>query len=111
MEKNKTLTVAYFSPTEGTKHAAEMLAGMLSQNPQYLDLTRRKLRKQKHSFTEKDLLLAAAPVYGGQLPSLDDKLFSNLKGNQTPCVIMAAYFAAAGFAERCLQSAELHRQD
>ena len=71
MEKNKTLTVAYFSPTEGTKGAAEILAGMLSQNPQYLDLTRRKLRKQKHNFSEKDLLLAAAPVYGGQLPRLN----------------------------------------
>ena len=91
MEKNKTLTVAYFSPTEGTKHAAEMLAGMLSQNPQYLDLTRRKLRKQKHSFTEKDLLLAAAPVYGGQLPRLHEALFTNLQGSHTPCILMAAY--------------------
>lgn len=91
MEKNKTLTVAYFSPTEGTKHAAEMLAGMLSQNPQYLDLTRRKLRKQKHSFTEKDLLFAAAPVYGGQLPRLHEALFINLQGSHTPCILMAAY--------------------
>lgn len=91
MEKNKTLTVAYFSPTEGTKGVAEILAGMLSQNPQYLDLTRRKLRKQKHHFTEKDLLLAAAPVYGGQLPRLHEELYRNLHGENTPCILMAAY--------------------
>lgn len=91
MEKNKTLTVAYFSPTEGTKGAAEILAGMLSQNPQYLDLTRRKLRKQKHNFSEKDLLLAAAPVYGGQLPRLNEALFTNLHGENTPCILMTAY--------------------
>lgn len=89
--KNRPVTAAYFSPTGGTKKAAELLACCLTQNPQYIDLTRRKLRREKREFSGQELLLAAAPVYGGQLPSLDDKLFSNLKGNQTPCVIMAAY--------------------
>ena len=89
--KNRPVTAAYFSPTGGTKKAAELLACCLTQNPQYLDLTRRKLRREKKVFSAQELLIAAAPVYGGQLPSLDDKLFSNLKGNQTPCVIMAAY--------------------
>ena len=89
--KNRPVTAAYFSPTEGTKKAAELLAGCLTQNPQYIDLTRRKLRREKREFSSQELLIAAAPVYGGQLPSLEDTLFSNLKGNQTPCVIMAAY--------------------
>ena len=91
MEKNRKLTVAYFSPTGGTRRAAEMLAGLLSQNPQYLDLTRRKFRKQTRRFTDKDLLLAAAPVYGGQLPQLKEALFTNFRGNHTPCILMAAY--------------------
>ena len=89
--KNRPVTAAYFSPTGGTKKAAELLACCLTQNPQYIDLTRRKLRREKREFSGQELILAAAPVYGGQLSSLDDKLFSNLKGNQTPCVIMAAY--------------------
>ena len=89
--KNRPVTAAYFSPTGGTKKAAELLACCLTQNPQYIDLTRRKLRREKREFSGQELILAAAPDYGGQLPSLDDKLFSNLKGNQTPCVIMAAY--------------------
>lgn len=68
-----------------------MLMGYLTQNPQYLDLTRRKFRKKKTYFGKKDLLLAAAPVYGGQLPQLLEPLFENLKGDCTPCILMAAY--------------------
>ena len=85
------MTAAYFSPTEGTKKAVELLAQCLTQNPEYLDLTRRKLRREKKVFSAQELLIAAAPVYGGQLPELEDKLFSNLRGNHTPCVLMAAY--------------------
>ncbi len=89
--KNRPVTAAYFSPTEGTKKAVELLVEHLTQNPQYLDLTRRKLRREKKIFSAQELLVAAAPVYGGQLPVLENELFSNLKGNHTPCVIMAAY--------------------
>lgn len=89
--KNRPVTVAYFSPTEGTKHAVSALAEYLTQNPQYLDLTRRKFRKAKRYFSEKELLVAAAPVYGGQLPRIEGGLFSNLRGKNTPCIIMAAY--------------------
>lgn len=89
--KNRPVTAAYFSPTEGTKKAVQLFAQCLTQNPKYLDLTRRKLRREKRVFSAQELLIAAAPVYGGQLPALDDTLFSNLRGNQTPCVIMAAY--------------------
>lgn len=91
LSKNRPVTAAYFSPTEGTKKAVETLAGFLTQNPVYLDLTRRKFRKQKKYFTEQELLIAAAPVYGGQLPRVEEGLFSNLKGNHTPCIVMAAY--------------------
>ena len=91
MEKNKTVTAVYFSPTEGTERTVKMLAGMLSQNPQYLDLTRRKFRKTTQKFTSRDLVLVAAPVYGGQLPQLKPGLFTNLRGNNTPCIVLAAY--------------------
>ncbi len=91
LEKNRPVTVAYFSPTDGTRKAAEALAGFLTQSPVMLDLTRRKNRKQEIIFKEKELLLAAAPVYGGQLPKVREELFSNLRGNGTPCIVMAAY--------------------
>lgn len=89
--QNRPVTIAYFCPTQGTKKAAEILAEGLTQSPQYLDLTRRKFRKQVKVFKEQELLVAAAPVYGGQLPRIEEGLFTNLKGNHTPCVLMAAY--------------------
>ena len=89
--QNRPVTIAYFSPTQGTRQAAEILAEGLTQNPVYLDLTRRKFRKQVKHFTQKELLVAAAPVYGGQLPQIPDELFTNLRGDHTPCVLMAAY--------------------
>lgn len=91
MEKNKRVTAAYFSPTEGTRKAALLLAQMLTQSPKDMDLSRRKFRKQTIHFTEKDLLIAAAPVYGGQLPRLREALFTNFRGENTPCIVMAAY--------------------
>lgn len=91
LAKNRRVTAAYFSPTEGTEKAVKIFTQILTQNPQYLDLTRRKYRRQEFHFTGQELLVAAAPVYGGQLPRMEDPLFANLRGEDTPCVIMAAY--------------------
>ena len=91
LEKNRPVTTVFFSPTGGTRRAAEIFTEYLTQNPRYMDLTRRKLRKKKHRFSSGELLIAAAPVYGGQLPVVEEPLFSNLQGEGTPCVIMAAY--------------------
>lgn len=35
--------------------------------------------------------MAAAPVYGGQLPQVESGIFSSLQGNRTPCILAAAY--------------------
>ena len=91
LEKNRPVTTAFFSPTGGTRKAAEVFTGYLTQNPRYVDLTRRKLRKEKLRFSSRELLIAAAPVYGGQLPVTEEPLFANLQGEGTPCVILAAY--------------------
>ena len=91
LEKNRPVTAAFFSPTGGTRKAAEIFTESLTQNPRYIDLTRRKLRKEKVKFSSGELLIAAAPVYGGQLPVTEESLFSNLQGESTPCVILAAY--------------------
>lgn len=90
MERQYAVTAAYFSPTGGTMRAAKLLAEMLCQTPSYLELTRRRIRRQSAVFGPHDLLIAAAPVYGGQLPAVKG-LFENLKGNHTPCIVMAAY--------------------
>lgn len=108
MEKQYTVTAAYFSPTEGTMRAARLLAEELSQTPHYLDLTRRRIRRQNTVFGPRDLLIAAAPVYGGQLPKVKG-LFRNLKGENTPCIVMAAY-GNRHYDDTLAQMAEILRE-
>lgn len=88
--KNSKVYLAYFSPTEGTKKAADILASEFTKKPQTIDLGKRENRRKEIYFERQDLLIAAAPVYGGQLPVVDN-LFTNLKGENTPCIILAAF--------------------
>lgn len=90
-----TIYKAVFSPTYGTAHAATLLAEQLDLNIagekiKKLDLTTPAARNIKHYFNTNDLVIAAAPVYGGQLPPVEG-LFENLRGNKTPCVLLACY--------------------
>lgn len=90
-----TITKAVFSPTYGTAHAATLLAEQLDLNIagekiKKLDLTVPGARAVQHYFGADDLVVAAAPVYGGQLPPVPE-LFENLHGNQTPCVLLCCY--------------------
>lgn len=84
------LVAAVFSPTEGTKQAARQFAEAFGQEVLWLDLGRPEVRAREICLEERDILLAAAPVYAGQLPPVEG-LFRNLKGNQNPCVILAGY--------------------
>ena len=93
--RSYTIYKAIFSPTYGTAHAASILAEQLSLNIasekiQKLDLTFPSAREIQHYFSDSDLVIAGAPVYGGQLPPVKE-LFENLHGNQTPCVLLACY--------------------
>ncbi|MEL7610024.1 MAG: 4Fe-4S binding protein [Bacillota bacterium] len=85
-----SITIAYFSPTGGTKRAAQLLADRFDLPAAYLDLTRPENREQRYDLTPDTLLIAACPVYLGQLPMVA-RLFENLMGDRTPCAVMAAY--------------------
>lgn len=81
---------AYFSPTGGTKKAVTMLANQFSDLYELVNLTDKKERINKIVFSKNDLLIAAAPVYAGQIPIVE-RLFENLEGKNTPCIVMATY--------------------
>lgn len=90
-----TIHTAVFSPTCGTAHAASLLAEQIDLNiagekTKTIDLTIPDARATQHFFSANDLVIAGAPVYAGQLPPVD-RLFENLHGNQTPCVLLAGY--------------------
>lgn len=90
-----TIYKAVFSPTYGTSHAASLLAEQLEwnipcENVKKLNLTTPQERAREYFFGSNDLVIVACPVYGGQMPPVE-KLFENLHGNQTPCILVACY--------------------
>lgn len=90
-----TIYKAVFSPTGGTARAALFLSDALTcSDPEItvkeLDFTQSAVRAAGCQLSSEDILIAATPVYGGQLPPVEG-LFNHLKGNQTPCILMAAY--------------------
>lgn len=81
----------YFSPTNGTEKCVSEVAGVLKKDYQRIDLTKSENRKKDYVFGKEDLVMIGSPVYGGRLPMLEEPLFRNLKGNNTPVVCMVSY--------------------
>lgn len=86
----KKIKVAYFSPTGGTKRAAEMLAKLFGLSVEMYDRTLSAGRKDIITCEPGDILLVACPVYAGSMPAVPG-LFENIQGDGNPCVLMAAY--------------------
>lgn len=85
----KKLTVAYFSPTGGTKRAAFSLAGNLSQNISRCDLSLPTV--PPCTFGLEEALLVAVPVYGGRVPLPALEHLKALSGGGTVAVTAAVY--------------------
>ena len=79
---------AYFSPTGGTQRALEAVCSLFEGEAELLELT--GPNKKEKQFTPEDLLVLALPVYAGQHPAVPG-LLDGLKGDNTPCVILATY--------------------
>ena len=82
------VTGAYFSPTGGTKRALESVCELFGWETEYLELTGPD--RQERTFSQDELLVLALPVYAGQRPAVPG-LLDGLKGDNTPCVLLAAY--------------------
>ncbi|WP_194191264.1 4Fe-4S binding protein [Clostridium chrysemydis] len=80
----------FFSPTGGTKKALDVLLKNIDENYTEIDLTVKDNREKDYVFKKDDLVVVAAPVYAGRIPMVTD-LFSNLKGDNTPLIVMATY--------------------
>lgn len=74
--------------TDPEKETAQELCGRVSRYGTLLDFNRKKLRKQKYTFEEKDLLLIVAGEAflcdPGEPPA-----FSNLRGKHTPYILIS----------------------
>ena len=66
--------------------AAGLLTGKVTRYGKLLDFNRKKLRKQRVSLGKQDLLLLVLP--GRQEEEGDSESFRNLRGDESPCVLV-----------------------
>ena len=80
-----------FSPTGGTKRAADMLLEALPGEKLFIDLTDLRGNVSSASIGANDISLIAMPVYGGRAPVLAMERFRKIKGNGSRCLLLAVY--------------------
>ena len=87
----RAVKTAYFSPSGGTKRAAELLCEQLGLPTEFINCTCPPAALPASIPVEKDeLLVVAFPVYGGFPPRVEG-LFRQFRGQGGPCVLVAAY--------------------
>lgn len=87
----KKATALYFSPTNGTKRVVEKFVKYLVDiETTIIDNTLPEQREKLYEFGCEELVLIANPVYAGQIPQVQG-LWRNLRGQNTPCIILACY--------------------
>ena len=91
-DKSKAYKVrtVVFSPTGGTMNAAYHMAKKLSDDVEIIDQTSLSDRSEQFTFRSDELVLLAAPCYMKSIPYVKD-LFTNLKGDHTPCIVVSAF--------------------
>ena len=79
-----------FSPTGGTKKVTDALCAALPPVTE-IDLCNREINFSQYVFTAADLCLISMPVYGGRFPALAMERFAQMRGDHTPCALVAVY--------------------
>lgn len=80
-----------FSPTRGTRKAADILAGELSTEIQNIDLTDSTADFNNISLTQNDISVIAVPSYGGRVSEPAAKRISAIHGNGSRAILMCVY--------------------
>lgn len=80
-----------FSPTGGTKAAAEAVTGHWDGPVETIDLCAPPSAPVEAAFAPEDLVLIAVPSYGGRVPALAAERLGKLQGNGAACVLLCVY--------------------
>ena len=78
----------YFSPTGGTKKVGEILCGGIAKDVRLTDLGQ---RDQAVEQPDSDLIVVAAPVFGGRIPAIAAERLRGLDGHGKKAVTLAVY--------------------
>lgn len=80
-----------FSPTGGTKKAADILTNELNSEVQQIDLTDRQKDFSDISLSGEDTAVIAVPSYGGRVPEPAVSRLAAIKGNGAKAVLVCVY--------------------
>ena len=80
-----------FSPTGGTKKVADAVSKGIGKDVECIELCVPASKLVSTTLSEDDIIVIAAPVFGGRIPSLAVERISKIKGNGALCVIIAVY--------------------
>lgn len=80
-----------FSPTGGTKKAADVLANGLCDDSQFIDLTGSKAAFSNVTLEENDIAVIAVPSYGGRVPQTATERLTAIRGNGAKAVLLCVY--------------------
>lgn len=83
--------MAHFSPTGGTRKAAEIVGRAIDPHVTEIDLSSREAGKYNANLQHDDLLLAAVPVYGGRVPAIALERLKGITGHDTPAIPVVVY--------------------
>lgn len=75
-----------FSPTGGTRRIGELVAGGLARETVWHDLMKKEIGQPKS-----EIVVVAAPVYGGRIPAVAAKRLRELSGAGKYAVTLAVY--------------------
>lgn len=82
----KTVDFYYFSPTGGTKKAGEALACGLAEAVNAVSLAEKEIRNP-----ESDVVVVAAPVFGGRIPAIVTDKLAKISGKGKKAVTAVVY--------------------
>ena len=90
MEINNAVSL-YFSPTGSTRRIVTEISRSLPWPSRELDVTDYSANDEVCRRTARELLLAGVPVYGGRVPATAVRRLKNIRGSDTPAVIVAVF--------------------
>ncbi len=83
----------YFSPTGGTKKAADIVSQALAdgRNVTEIDLSVPGEDYSRYQFKEGELCIVAVPSYGGRVPAIAVERVASMSGGGAKAILMAVY--------------------
>lgn len=84
------VVLIYFSPTGGTLRAARMVAGEFRAPVEEIDITGPGTPRSRE-FGPREMVLAAAPCYGGRVPEPAARRLTHFLGNAAPALPLVAF--------------------